>query len=104
MSVAALPRRIWRPQLARLGALAALIFFFTAIGADGVPPVMQVKDWRAWAPVLFPPFTDRTRGLRRIAARFVSLGALTFSVLLVHCVARMQVRLCKSVSILGQGM
>ena len=31
-SMAALPCRLWRPQLARLGGLCALIFVFTLIG------------------------------------------------------------------------
>ncbi len=37
MTAAALPGKLWRPQLRRLGTLGALIFVFTAIGA-GTPP------------------------------------------------------------------
>ena len=33
LSAAALPPGLWRPQLRRLGGLAALMFVFTAIGA-----------------------------------------------------------------------
>ncbi len=36
LSAAALPPGLWRPQLRRLGGLAAFLFFFTAIGA-GAP-------------------------------------------------------------------
>ena len=36
LSAAALPPGLWRPQLRRLGGLAVLLFFFTAIGA-GTP-------------------------------------------------------------------
>jgi hypothetical protein len=35
-TMAALPRRMWEPQLKRLGGLCALLFVFTAIGAPGV--------------------------------------------------------------------
>ena len=31
-TIAALPRRLWQPQLVRLGGLCAVIFFFTLIG------------------------------------------------------------------------
>ncbi|KAK9834986.1 hypothetical protein WJX81_002240 [Elliptochloris bilobata] len=44
LSAVALPPGLWRPQLRRLGGLAALLFVFTAIGADGVPPVLQPRS------------------------------------------------------------
>lgn len=31
-TMVALPRRLWQPQLVRLGGLCALLFFFTLIG------------------------------------------------------------------------
>ena len=39
----ALPPRLWRAQLSRLGLLSLAIFVLTAIGADGVPPVTQAR-------------------------------------------------------------
>ena len=33
LTALALPQKLWRPQLKRLGTLALLIFVFTAIGA-----------------------------------------------------------------------
>lgn len=41
-SVAALPRRLWQPQLLRLGGLSAVIFFFTLIGKLGKCLVRQL--------------------------------------------------------------
>lgn len=38
----ALPPRLWRAQLGRLGLLTLAMFVLTAIGADGVPPLTQV--------------------------------------------------------------
>ncbi|GBF90861.1 hypothetical protein Rsub_03715 [Raphidocelis subcapitata] len=43
LTVATLPRRLWAAQLRRLGFICALIFAFTAIGADGVPPLLQAR-------------------------------------------------------------
>ncbi|CAL8467723.1 g7261 [Coccomyxa elongata] len=43
ITAAALPRKLWQPQLRRLGMLGLIIFIFTAIGADGVPPVLQTR-------------------------------------------------------------
>lgn len=40
-TVACLPRRLWVSQFQRLGLICGLIFVFTALGADGVPPVLQ---------------------------------------------------------------
>ncbi len=39
-TVAALPQRMWEPQLKRLGGLCALLFIFTAIGTfcENCPP------------------------------------------------------------------
>jgi general transcription factor 3C polypeptide 2 len=34
-TVGALPRRLWQPQLARLGGLCGVLFFFALIGAGG---------------------------------------------------------------------
>ena len=34
VTAAALPRRVWAPQLRMLGALCALLFVFTALGTD----------------------------------------------------------------------
>jgi len=41
VSIAGLPPRLWKPQLARIGGLCALIFFFTAFGSDGAVPVLS---------------------------------------------------------------
>jgi general transcription factor 3C polypeptide 2 len=40
-TIVCLPRRLWLSQLQRLGFICGLIFVFTALGADGVPPVLQ---------------------------------------------------------------
>ncbi|KAL4425750.1 hypothetical protein ABPG75_009766 [Micractinium tetrahymenae] len=48
-TVAALPARLWRSQLARLGGLCAVLFFFTIIGAEGVPPVLSDRSLPAAA-------------------------------------------------------
>lgn len=40
-TVTCLPRRLWVSQFKRLGFICGLIFVFTALGADGVPPVLQ---------------------------------------------------------------
>jgi len=37
------PPRLWQSQLKRLGLLCAAIFAFTALGAEGVPPVLQTR-------------------------------------------------------------
>jgi len=41
LSVICLPRRLWVSQLKRLGFICGLIFLFTAVGSDGVPPLLQ---------------------------------------------------------------
>ena len=41
--MAALPPRLWRPQLLRLGGLCGLIFCFTTFGSDSVPPVLSTR-------------------------------------------------------------
>ncbi|KAL4546761.1 hypothetical protein Ndes2526B_g01959 [Nannochloris sp. 'desiccata'] len=41
ISIAALPYRLWKPQLLRLAGLCAFIFCFTAFGSDSVAPVMS---------------------------------------------------------------
>lgn len=38
-----MPARLWKSQLSRLGILCAVIFVFTAIGSDGIPPVLQPR-------------------------------------------------------------
>ncbi len=43
ITASTLPPRLWRSQLSRLAAICALIFVFTAIGSDGVPPVLQPR-------------------------------------------------------------
>ena len=37
ITVAALPQKLWQPQLRRLGTLGLIIFVFTAIGAGMLP-------------------------------------------------------------------
>ena len=37
LTMAALPARLWRPQLRRLGTLALILFTFTAIGVGVCP-------------------------------------------------------------------
>jgi energy-coupling factor transporter transmembrane protein EcfT len=41
ISIAALPYRLWKPQLIRLAGLCAFIFCFAALGSDSVAPVMS---------------------------------------------------------------
>jgi general transcription factor 3C polypeptide 2 len=41
LSIAALPYRLWKPQLIRLAGLCAFIFCFAAFGSDSVAPVMS---------------------------------------------------------------
>jgi len=43
LTAAALPTRLARPQLARVGKVAAVLFFLTAVGAEGVPPLLQTR-------------------------------------------------------------
>lgn len=45
------PERLWKSQLSRLAVMCGVIFFFTAIGADGIPPLLQASD----APPTPPP-------------------------------------------------
>lgn len=47
ITVTNFPPRLWQSQLKRLGILCGLIFLFTALGSDGVPPVLQVHG-AAW--------------------------------------------------------
>lgn len=54
LTMLALPPRLWRAQLTRLGLLSLAVFVLTAIGADGVPPVTQVRAPRSERP---PPAT-----------------------------------------------
>lgn len=42
-TIISLPRRLWGPQLKRLGLFSLLLFVMTALGADGVPPVQQAR-------------------------------------------------------------
>lgn len=43
LTMLTLPPRLWGAQLKRLGLICGLIFVFTAIGADGVPPLLQAR-------------------------------------------------------------
>lgn len=43
LTVATQPARLWRPQLLRLTAICAFIFLGAALGADGVPPLLQPR-------------------------------------------------------------
>lgn len=42
-SAAVLPERTWKPQLAQLGALSALLWVFTVLGADSVAPLVSPR-------------------------------------------------------------
>lgn len=42
VTAVALPRKLWQPQLRRLGTLGLLIFVFTAIGAGA--PISSAPD------------------------------------------------------------
>jgi energy-coupling factor transporter transmembrane protein EcfT len=44
VSAAALPRRVWQPQLKSLGAVCLLFFVAVAIGADSVAPVVSARE------------------------------------------------------------
>ncbi|EIE24690.1 CbiQ-domain-containing protein [Coccomyxa subellipsoidea C-169] len=45
VTAAALPRKLWQPQLKRLGTLGLIIFARSTrhLGANGVPPVLQTR-------------------------------------------------------------
>jgi energy-coupling factor transport system permease protein len=43
LTMATLPRRLWAAQLRRLALICGVIFAFTALGADGVPPLLQAR-------------------------------------------------------------
>ena len=43
ISVLALPERLWKPQLLRVGVLSLLVLVMTACGSDGVPPVVSPR-------------------------------------------------------------
>jgi energy-coupling factor transporter transmembrane protein EcfT len=43
LTVATQPPRLWRPQLLRLSVICAFIFLGAALGADGVPPLLQPR-------------------------------------------------------------
>ncbi|KAK9869014.1 hypothetical protein WJX84_000030 [Apatococcus fuscideae] len=43
VSMAALPSRLWRPQLSRLARLSFFIFIAVAIGSDSVPPTLTPR-------------------------------------------------------------
>jgi len=43
LTMATQPARLWRPQLLRLSAICAFIFVGAALGADGVPPLLQPR-------------------------------------------------------------
>lgn len=44
LTALALPPRLWKPQLRRLGLLALLLFVFTAIGSGAYPPSLHIVD------------------------------------------------------------
>ena len=43
ISVVALPERLWKPQLLRVGVLSLLVLVMAACGSDGVPPVVSPR-------------------------------------------------------------
>ncbi len=45
-TMAALPRRLWEPQLLRLGGLCGVLFFFTLIGEQGGRRWSMVEGWQ----------------------------------------------------------
>lgn len=44
LSAACLPRRLWAGQMKRLCFICGLIFTFTVLGSDGVPPLLQAHS------------------------------------------------------------
>eukprot|EP00890_Picochlorum_soloecismus_P002554 jgi/Picsp_1/329/NSC_00328-R1_cobalt transport protein len=50
ISVVALPERLWKPQLLRVGVLSLLVLVMTACGSDGVPPVVSPRTVSAVDP------------------------------------------------------
>lgn len=44
ISMSALPSRLWRPQLLRIGGLCAFIFLMTAFGSDGMAPILNNRS------------------------------------------------------------
>jgi general transcription factor 3C polypeptide 2 len=43
LTMATQPPRLWKPQLLRLTAICAFIFLGAALGAEGVPPLLQPR-------------------------------------------------------------
>eukprot|EP00898_Chlorokybus_atmophyticus_P003188 jgi/Chlat1/3870/Chrsp26S04166 len=91
LTVWALPPRVWRSQLGPLVLIIALLFFGTAFGSDGVPPVWQPRTPPAaleglpelpktgyqYVLFTFGPLLVTRRGLSFAA----STSALSFTVL-----------------------
>jgi energy-coupling factor transport system permease protein len=44
LTIAAMPKRLWKPQLLRVGGLCALIFLFTAFGSVDMTPVLSDRS------------------------------------------------------------
>lgn len=59
-TVTCLPRRLWVSQFKRLGFICGLIFVFTALGADGVPPVLQQHSLPPALEGISAPLTPNT--------------------------------------------
>ncbi|KAL3695924.1 hypothetical protein R1sor_010000 [Riccia sorocarpa] len=59
-TICSLPRRIWQDQLGRMFLLSGFLFVLTALGTDGVPPVVQPRTPPAsleGLPEILPSFS-----------------------------------------------
>jgi energy-coupling factor transport system permease protein len=92
LSMLALPPRVWAPQLRGLAALSLLVFAFSALGADAVPPLTQPRlpagalealpSLSPSAPYSYRLFTlGPLAATRRGAAFAASAALLAFSAL-----------------------
>jgi general transcription factor 3C polypeptide 2 len=78
LTMLCLPPRLWRSQLLRLLVICGLIFTFTALGADGVPPILQARS----APELLPAGAAALPGLQPDSPYtyvYLNLGFITIT-------------------------
>ncbi|KAL4445849.1 hypothetical protein ABPG77_009048 [Micractinium sp. CCAP 211/92] len=86
-TIAALPARLWRPQLGRLGGLCAVLFFFTLTGAEGVPPVLSDRSLPAAAAAAAAgasPATGVAEAAAELPASMSQLGGPPYRYVVFH--------------------
>lgn len=63
ISILSLEKRLWAPQLLRVGGLCGILFLFTALGSDTAPPILSDRAPTNISPnLLDPPFVSETLG------------------------------------------